>query len=167
MSCDTWVCRRACRVTFGSLSRASEAAAANDVRLVDAEIARLRDVLTEAECARGAAVAAVVAPAGASLVAQYHSLRDQAEMLGETIAALPDGAVKTFWASRPALYRPNCQLAEIWRAAAAALETDANAELPDVGSLCALGGFVPFPVTSAITHFPEDFGGAALSAAAE
>ena len=25
------------------------------------------------------------------------------------------------------------------------------------GSLCALGGFVPFPVMSAITHFPEDF----------
>ena len=34
------------------------------------------------------------------------------------------------------------------------------------GSLCALGGFVPFPVTSAITHFPEDFGGAPLDAAA-
>ena len=25
------------------------------------------------------------------------------------------------------------------------------------GSLCALGGFVPFPVMSAVTHFPEDF----------
>ena len=25
------------------------------------------------------------------------------------------------------------------------------------GSLCALGGFVPFPVMSALTHFPEDF----------
>jgi len=34
------------------------------------------------------------------------------------------------------------------------------------GSLCALGGFVPFPVTSAITHFPEDFGGAPIDAAA-
>jgi formate dehydrogenase iron-sulfur subunit len=34
------------------------------------------------------------------------------------------------------------------------------------GSLCALGGFVPFPVTSALTHFPEDFGGAPISAAA-
>jgi formate dehydrogenase iron-sulfur subunit len=32
------------------------------------------------------------------------------------------------------------------------------------GSLCALGGFVPFPVMSALTHFPEDFGGASLSA---
>jgi formate dehydrogenase iron-sulfur subunit len=34
------------------------------------------------------------------------------------------------------------------------------------GSLCALGGFVPFPVTSALTHFSEDFGGAPLAAAA-
>jgi formate dehydrogenase iron-sulfur subunit len=34
------------------------------------------------------------------------------------------------------------------------------------GSLCALGGFVPYPVTSALTHFPEDFGGAPVSAAA-
>jgi len=35
------------------------------------------------------------------------------------------------------------------------------AELCDTmkfGSLCALGGFVPYPVMSALTHFPEDFG---------
>jgi formate dehydrogenase iron-sulfur subunit len=25
------------------------------------------------------------------------------------------------------------------------------------GSLCALGGFTPYPVMSAIKHFPEDF----------
>jgi formate dehydrogenase iron-sulfur subunit len=25
------------------------------------------------------------------------------------------------------------------------------------GSLCALGGFTPFPVMSALTHFPNDF----------
>ena len=25
------------------------------------------------------------------------------------------------------------------------------------GSLCALGGFTPYPVLSAIRHFPEDF----------
>jgi formate dehydrogenase iron-sulfur subunit len=37
-----------------------------------------------------------------------------------------------------------------------------------LGSLCALGGFTPYPVMSAITHFPEDFGrGAPLSVAAE
>jgi formate dehydrogenase iron-sulfur subunit len=34
------------------------------------------------------------------------------------------------------------------------------------GSLCALGGFVPFPVLSALTHFPEDFSGTPVKAAA-
>ena len=35
------------------------------------------------------------------------------------------------------------------------------------GSLCALGGFAPYPVTSAFTHFPEDFGGSRRLEAAE
>jgi formate dehydrogenase iron-sulfur subunit len=36
------------------------------------------------------------------------------------------------------------------------------------GSLCALGGFIPYPVVSAMTHFPEDFRrGATAPAAAE
>ncbi|MGD9879094.1 MAG: formate dehydrogenase beta subunit [Reyranella sp.] len=35
------------------------------------------------------------------------------------------------------------------------------------GSLCALGGFTPYPVMSAIKHFPEDFSPARLSAAAD
>jgi len=35
------------------------------------------------------------------------------------------------------------------------------------GSLCALGGFTPYPVMSAIRHFPEDFDRPALPAAAE
>ncbi len=35
------------------------------------------------------------------------------------------------------------------------------------GSLCALGGFTPYPVMSAITHFPEDFGVKRRLAAAE
>ena len=35
------------------------------------------------------------------------------------------------------------------------------------GSLCALGGFTPYPVMSALTHFPEDFGGAPRLEAAE
>src|SRR5665213_852663 len=41
------------------------------------------------------------------------------------------------------------------------------AELCDTmkfGSLCALGGFVHYPVMSALTHFPEDFGLAAKAA---
>ncbi len=35
------------------------------------------------------------------------------------------------------------------------------------GSLCALGGFTPYPVMSAITHFPEDFGAPPRLQAAE
>jgi formate dehydrogenase iron-sulfur subunit len=35
------------------------------------------------------------------------------------------------------------------------------------GSLCALGGFTPYPVMSALTHFPEDFGAPTRLAAAE
>ena len=35
------------------------------------------------------------------------------------------------------------------------------------GSLCALGGFTPYPVMSAIKHFPEDFTRPRLAAAAE
>jgi formate dehydrogenase iron-sulfur subunit len=34
-----------------------------------------------------------------------------------------------------------------------------------LGSLCALGGFTPYPVMSALTHFPEDFKGRKLQAA--
>ncbi len=35
------------------------------------------------------------------------------------------------------------------------------------GSLCALGGFTPYPVMSALTHFPDDFRPAAMPVAAE
>jgi formate dehydrogenase iron-sulfur subunit len=34
------------------------------------------------------------------------------------------------------------------------------------GSLCALGGFTPYPVMSAIKHFPEDFNRPPIAAAA-
>lgn len=35
------------------------------------------------------------------------------------------------------------------------------------GSLCALGGFTPYPVLSALDHFPEDFGQTAVTEGAE
>ena len=35
------------------------------------------------------------------------------------------------------------------------------------GSLCALGGFTPYPVMSALNHFPEDFRPAPIAVAAE
>ncbi|MCW5694265.1 MAG: NADH-quinone oxidoreductase subunit NuoF [Pseudolabrys sp.] len=54
------------------------------------------------------------------------------------------------------------------------IERDKNLEvLTDLcntmkfGSLCALGGFTPYPVMSALTHFPEDFGAAPRLQAAE
>lgn len=49
-------------------------------------------------------------------------------------------------------------------AAALPLLTDLCETMKD-GSLCALGGFTPFPVMSAVTHFPDDF--ARLKEAAE
>jgi len=39
---------------------------------------------------------------------------------------------------------------------AAPLLQDLCATMKD-GSLCALGGFTPLPVMSALTHFPDDF----------
>ena len=36
-----------------------------------------------------------------------------------------------------------------------------------LGSLCALGGFTPYPVMSALTYFPEDFGAPPRLLAAE
>jgi len=39
-------------------------------------------------------------------------------------------------------------------------------ETMKLGSLCALGGFTPFPVMSALRHYPEDFGRAPERAAA-
>ncbi|MCW5688433.1 MAG: NADH-quinone oxidoreductase subunit NuoF [Pseudolabrys sp.] len=54
------------------------------------------------------------------------------------------------------------------------IERDKNLEvLTDLcntmkfGSLCALGGFTPYPVMSALTHFPEDFGAGPRLQAAE
>jgi formate dehydrogenase iron-sulfur subunit len=52
------------------------------------------------------------------------------------------------------------------RAANTALLTDL-CDTMKLGSLCALGGFTPYPVMSALQHFPEDFGAARLPAAAE
>ena len=40
-------------------------------------------------------------------------------------------------------------------------------ETMEFGSLCAMGGFTPYPVRSAIQHFPEDFGPADAQESAE
>ena len=51
------------------------------------------------------------------------------------------------------------------RVANTALLTDL-CDTMKLGSLCALGGFTPYPVLSALQHFPEDFGAPPLQAAA-
>ncbi|MBJ7417675.1 MAG: formate dehydrogenase, partial [Niveispirillum sp.] len=56
----------------------------------------------------------------------------------------------------------------------AGVEVEANIALVEdlcqtmkFGSLCALGGFTPYPVLSALHHFPEDFRRGQLPVAAE
>lgn len=56
----------------------------------------------------------------------------------------------------------------------AGIEVEANIALVEdlcqtmkFGSLCALGGFTPYPVLSALQHFPEDFRRGSLPVAAE
>jgi formate dehydrogenase iron-sulfur subunit len=44
------------------------------------------------------------------------------------------------------------------RAESLALLEDLS-EVMQSASLCALGGFTPYPVRSALKHWPEDFGG--------
>jgi len=43
---------------------------------------------------------------------------------------------------------------------AAAATAACNSARDPIGSLCALGGFTPYPVMSALKHFREDFGAA-------
>ncbi|MFP1631820.1 formate dehydrogenase beta subunit [Zhengella sp. ZM62] len=57
---------------------------------------------------------------------------------------------------------------------AAGVEPEAQKELAEdlcntmkFGSLCALGGFTPYPVMSAMTHFPDDFSPRSMKEAAE
>jgi formate dehydrogenase iron-sulfur subunit len=63
---------------------------------------------------------------------------------------------------------------EIFDKIAAGIEPDKNlalvrdlCETMKLGSLCALGGFTPYPVLSALNHFPEDFAAKLLPLAAE
>jgi len=63
---------------------------------------------------------------------------------------------------------------EVLDKVAAGIEADKNLALVTdlcntmkFGSLCALGGFTPYPVMSSITHFPEDFKPAPARVAAE
>jgi formate dehydrogenase iron-sulfur subunit len=98
---------------------------------------------------------------------------DTADMLAQAKFAFEFCAVESCGKCTP------CRIgstrgAEVMDKIAAGIETDKNLALATdlcntmkFGSLCALGGFTPYPVMSAITHFPDDFRPAATLQAAE
>ncbi len=64
--------------------------------------------------------------------------------------AIPDGLAKALYSRSPASMQRKADQ-----------EIDLLRDLADTmkyGSLCALGGFTPYPVLSALDYFPEDFG---------
>ena len=89
---------------------------------------------------------------------------DTADMLKQARFAMEFCAVESCGKCTP------CRLGstrgmEVIDKVAAGDEAEANLALLEdlchtmkLGSLCALGGFTPYPVMSALTHFPEDFG---------
>ena len=89
---------------------------------------------------------------------------DTADMLKQARFAMEFCAVESCGKCTP------CRLGstrgmEVIDKVAAGDEREANLALLEdlchtmkLGSLCALGGFTPYPVMSALTHFPEDFG---------
>lgn len=72
----------------------------------------------------------------------------------ELIDRIRDGAVKDAVAALPQMH--NAPKAPRSREADIELLKDL-CEVMKLGSLCALGGFAPYPVLSALRHFPEDF----------
>ncbi|OAP39113.1 formate dehydrogenase [Sinorhizobium glycinis] len=98
---------------------------------------------------------------------------DTADMLKQARFAMEFCAVESCGKCTP------CRLGstrgvEVADKIAAGIEPEKNRELladlcntMKFGSLCALGGFTPYPVMSAMTHFPEDFKPAPRVEAAE
>jgi formate dehydrogenase iron-sulfur subunit len=88
---------------------------------------------------------------------------DTADMLKQARFAMEFCAIESCGKCTP------CRLGstrgvEVLDKVAAGIEPEANLALVTdlcntmkFGSLCALGGFTPYPVMSALTHFPEDF----------
>ena len=86
---------------------------------------------------------------------------DSADMLGMARFAMEFCAVESCGKCTPCrigAVRGVETIDRIGRGDSAAVEilTDLCDTMRD-GSLCALGGFTPFPVMSALTHFPDDF----------
>ena len=98
---------------------------------------------------------------------------DSADMLKQARFAMEFCAVESCGKCTP------CRLGsqrgmEVLDRVAAGVEPESNLALVadlcntmKFGSLCALGGFTPYPVMSALTHFPEDFKPAPMRVAAE
>jgi formate dehydrogenase iron-sulfur subunit len=98
---------------------------------------------------------------------------DSADMLKQARSAMEFCAVESCGKCTP------CRLGsqrgmEVLDRVAAGVEPESNLALVadlcntmKFGSLCALGGFTPYPVMSALTHFPEDFKPAPMRVAAE
>jgi formate dehydrogenase iron-sulfur subunit len=94
---------------------------------------------------------------------------DTADMLGMARFAMEFCAVESCGKCTPCrigAVRGVETIDRIGRGDGAAVEllTDLCATMKD-GSLCALGGFTPFPVMSALTHFPDEFTGRRKEAA--
>ncbi|MGZ3366422.1 MAG: formate dehydrogenase beta subunit [Caulobacteraceae bacterium] len=89
---------------------------------------------------------------------------DTADMLKQARFAMEFCAVESCGKCTPCRIGSTRGVEVIDKVAAGEAREDNLAVLEDLchtmklGSLCALGGFTPYPVMSALTHFPEDFG---------
>ncbi|MEK1950127.1 MAG: NADH-quinone oxidoreductase subunit NuoF [Ensifer adhaerens] len=98
---------------------------------------------------------------------------DTADMLKQARFAMEFCAIESCGKCTPCRIG-STRVVEVADKIAAGIEPEKNRELLSdlcntmkFGSLCALGGFTPYPVVSAMTHFPDDFKPAPLVEAAE
>ena len=99
---------------------------------------------------------------------------DTVDMLKQARFAMEFCAHRNAAASARPAASARCAASRCSTGSAAGIEPDKQIEtVTDLcntmkfGSLCALGGFTPYPVMSALTHFPEDFRPQPLREAAE
>ena len=92
---------------------------------------------------------------------------DTVDMARQARFAFDFCAIESCGKCTPCRHRRRCAGARPWTGSSPARIPATDLALVEdlchtmkFGSLCALGGFTPYPVMSALTHFPEDFGGA-------
>ncbi len=105
-------------------------AAAEDDRLLEDEARRRQQAHALCVIRRTEQIASVLKPTAEGLLARVHELRQQAADIEHALAALPAGTLPPFWASRRQ-YTPNSALAHSFTATVSALETDADASIPE------------------------------------